>query len=139
MSCHNLVSDLLCAACGACLSSCIAVTLLPAILLRCFSGNSLLLDRVPQRGMELTLKTEVQRKRTLNMLWFYWLPACLFWFSFTAYQTSFVSCNLYPHLRKCSLSPFTSASPPTRPSTDLASRDLPDQSRPYTALFSLTL
>ena len=62
MSWHNLVNDLLHAAYGTCLSSCTSVTFPPAILMRWSFGNSLPLGRVPQREMELTLKTECRER-----------------------------------------------------------------------------
>ena len=62
---------------------------------------------------------EGQSKRLLQILWFYWPPASLFWYS--SLPTNLLSCSLHPHTEKYSLSHLTKAFLWTRPSTDLPS------------------
>lgn len=90
-----------------------------------------------QSGMQLALKAEVQGKMPLHVLWFCWPPAC---------TSRFLCClaNLISLLQalsshwKCSLSRLTTAFPPTRPSTALASRGNFQTDPANTFLFPLT-
>ena len=125
-----------------CLCSYSAFSSSSAILIRCSHGHFLPLGRVLQRGMEMTSIAEGtwkgkegQSKRLLQILWFYWPPASLFWYS--SLPANLLSCNLHPHTEKYSLSHLTKAFLWTRPSTDLPSLGtfMTNLVNPYSSFF----